>query len=269
MTSFLLDLWHDLRAKRLWPVAALLLVALVAVPVVMLRPADEESAAPAQSAQPPAGVEAAVAQLTNDDQSEPSDLDVLDPKDPFRPRGGYGSGTPGLGESTAVGSAGAGSAAPGAGTEPAPTAPSTPIDGGDGTSAPTVPAPAFLKLTVDVEFGLRGGDPKRRRSLDQLQPLPHRKRPLIVFLGVTKRHQAVFSLDTELIPKGEGFCRPSPRRCLRLYLSTTKKHNRHFFRDFDDNQFVLRLLKVNSERVAEAPDLSGRISDLPRNRSRR
>ena len=35
MKIFLLDLWHDLRAKRLWPVAAVLAVALVAVPVVL------------------------------------------------------------------------------------------------------------------------------------------------------------------------------------------------------------------------------------------
>ena len=32
MKMFFLDLWHDLREKRLWPVAALLLLALVAVP---------------------------------------------------------------------------------------------------------------------------------------------------------------------------------------------------------------------------------------------
>ena len=38
MKIFLLDLWHDLRAKRLWPVALVLAVALVAVPVVLSKP---------------------------------------------------------------------------------------------------------------------------------------------------------------------------------------------------------------------------------------
>ena len=37
MKIFLLDLWHDLQAKRLWPVAAVLVVALVAVPVVLSK----------------------------------------------------------------------------------------------------------------------------------------------------------------------------------------------------------------------------------------
>ncbi len=42
MKIFLLDLWHDLREKRLWPVAVVLAVGLVAVPVVLSKP----SAAP-------------------------------------------------------------------------------------------------------------------------------------------------------------------------------------------------------------------------------
>ena len=39
MKVFALDLWQDLREKRLWPVALLLLAALVAVPVLLAKPA--------------------------------------------------------------------------------------------------------------------------------------------------------------------------------------------------------------------------------------
>ena len=39
MKIFLLDLWHDLKEKRLWPVAVVLLAALVAVPVLLAKPA--------------------------------------------------------------------------------------------------------------------------------------------------------------------------------------------------------------------------------------
>ena len=49
MKIFLLDLWHDLKEKRLWPVAVVLLVGLVAVPVLLAKPADE-AAAPAPAA---------------------------------------------------------------------------------------------------------------------------------------------------------------------------------------------------------------------------
>ena len=41
MKVFLLDLWHDLKEKRLWPVAVVLLVALVAVPVLLAKPAGD------------------------------------------------------------------------------------------------------------------------------------------------------------------------------------------------------------------------------------
>ena len=41
MNDFLIDLWNDLREKRLWPVAALLLVGLIAVPVVLSKPTEE------------------------------------------------------------------------------------------------------------------------------------------------------------------------------------------------------------------------------------
>ena len=46
MTTFLSDLWADLREKRLWPVALLLLVALVAVPVVLAKPGAEPAPPP-------------------------------------------------------------------------------------------------------------------------------------------------------------------------------------------------------------------------------
>ena len=40
MTTFFLDLWQDLREKRLWPVAAGLAVAIVALPVALVKPAS-------------------------------------------------------------------------------------------------------------------------------------------------------------------------------------------------------------------------------------
>jgi hypothetical protein len=50
MSDFLHDLWHDLRAKRLWPIAAALLVGLVAVPLVVLKPS---AAPPIRRPRPP------------------------------------------------------------------------------------------------------------------------------------------------------------------------------------------------------------------------
>ena len=47
MKAFLLDLWHDLREKRLWPVAVVLLARLVAVPVLLAKPAEDPGPPPA------------------------------------------------------------------------------------------------------------------------------------------------------------------------------------------------------------------------------
>ena len=47
MNNLLIDLWNDLRAKRLWPVALVLLAALVAVPVVLSKNSEAPAPAPA------------------------------------------------------------------------------------------------------------------------------------------------------------------------------------------------------------------------------
>ena len=57
------DLWHDLREKRLWPVAALLLLALVAVPVLLAKPAEDAGDAAAVAVDVPNVAGSEIAQL--------------------------------------------------------------------------------------------------------------------------------------------------------------------------------------------------------------
>ena len=54
MTTFFLDLWQDLREKRLWPVAAGLAVAIVALPVALVKPASSPSPSSAPPSEPQA-----------------------------------------------------------------------------------------------------------------------------------------------------------------------------------------------------------------------
>ena len=54
--TFLRDIVADLREKRLWPFAALLLVALVAVPVVLARGGNPPAAAPMAAPFPPPAI---------------------------------------------------------------------------------------------------------------------------------------------------------------------------------------------------------------------
>src|SRR3954469_561461 len=50
MTTFFIDPWHDLRGRRLWPVAVGLLAAIVAVPAILFKPVS--SATPPTAAAP-------------------------------------------------------------------------------------------------------------------------------------------------------------------------------------------------------------------------
>ena len=90
MNTFFLDLWHDLREKRMAPVAAVLVLALVAVPVLLAKPAEEASAPVVKTSAPKKlnnDQLAALAQvkLGEEELGAGSTLGVFDPSNPFKP----------------------------------------------------------------------------------------------------------------------------------------------------------------------------------------
>jgi hypothetical protein len=227
MNTFLLDLWHDLRAKRLWPVAVLLAVALVALPFVLKKSSDNGSApvAPPTPVATGAAADASKAVVVADASSTNSTLGVFNKKNPFKP------------DKSVV----AAQAPPA--SNPAPSAPqssspsqgsSTPSSGGGGTdtggSTPSHPVkPQAPKgpyaYTVDVKFGRRGL-PRTHHDVQKLDVLPDQNNPLVVFLGVnTKGDTAVFLTDTSLKAAGEGTCKPNGETCSFLYLKVDKGKN--------------------------------------------
>ena len=82
MKDFADNAWQDLREKRLWPVALLLAVALIAVPVLLLKGTPEQ-AAPAVAA---IGKGPALPVVASDSTSiaGSSKLGSFDSKNPFR-----------------------------------------------------------------------------------------------------------------------------------------------------------------------------------------
>jgi hypothetical protein len=90
MKIFLLDLWHDLREKRLWPVAIVMLLGLVAVPVLLAKPFEQPGPAPVAavpSTNPNDDSLAALAKvkLGEEEVGKGSTLGVFDPENPFTP----------------------------------------------------------------------------------------------------------------------------------------------------------------------------------------
>src|SRR5436305_13802880 len=83
MTTILLDLWHDLREKRLWPVAVALLAATAAVPVLLFKPATHPSSGDtgATSAKPESLPVVTIA----DSSGNVSKLDAFAKHNPFNP----------------------------------------------------------------------------------------------------------------------------------------------------------------------------------------
>lgn len=111
MTTLAFDIWDDLRRKRLWPIALALLVAIVAVPLVLLRPSgDEPAPAPAVATTPSATAAAAgfpgTPELVELDGT--SKLGRFGKADPFAPM----PGVPGLEEETDTATSGSDGAEP-------------------------------------------------------------------------------------------------------------------------------------------------------------
>ena len=261
MKIFLLDLWQDLRAKRLWPVAAVLVLALVAVPVVLSKSSE---------APPPAAVQAvrkapdpkdlkALASVKLDETAldRGSSLDTFDPSDPFRPpkaiakrssedsnapstvtseppSGGSGSGDTGSTGDTGTGGTGGDTGSTGGGTTGGTT--------GGGTPTQT----AQYRYVADVTFAANGHK-RHIKGLERLDMLPNEASPLLLFLGVTPNGgNAVFLVDSTLKAAGEGKCKPKPRECAFLYIGPGSEHE---FTNEDGDSYTLKIDEIRKVRV--------------------
>jgi len=284
--KILRNIYEDLLERRLWPVALVLLLALLAVPVVLAK-----SAGPAPAPTPPpalAGVPVAAGSMTSF-VSQPAvqltsvgrhagRLDHLRAMNPFvqrhlapvvkvlgptstngpatagtspnavtATRGSLNATGNGPSASRAASPSGAGSAGPG------------PSSGG-GSVAPTLtpkfgpPAPnqprSIVVSSLDVRFG-PAGDPGQRRTLERLAPLPSRANPVLIYLGLLSDNKtAVFLTSSDAHADGDGRCVPNPQTCQVVRLQAG---NTEFFdvtvADGSVKQYELDLLRINRHQT--------------------
>jgi hypothetical protein len=288
MTNFLLDLWNDLRAKRLWPVALVLLAALVATPVILSKKAEEPEPAPATSAAAPAELKgpkgpAQLAKVKLEELAEGSGSSLSafkDPSNPFAPprkvldaasrqAEGPSSVSTAVGGATGPGAhAGGGSPGgqslsvggdinvgiPGGGVTDGGVSP----DVGGGTPDPGIdtPEPKTTEYTYVVDVTFRANDRHRTvKGLEKLDILPNAASPLLIFMGVTpKAGNAVFLVDSTLHAAGEGHCKPNPADCAFLYLGAGSEHE--FTTDAGDS-YTLRVDEIRRVKVGAKPSASG------------
>jgi len=237
--TFVNSIISDLRERRLWPLAVVLLAGIVAVPVVLAKssPKVPVAAAPQGSTASGPGLPVvSVSSLQSNSRLKGSG------RDPFAqqrgtsttstsatvttsPAGGTGgTGTGGTGGTGTTGGTG-GTATAHGGTTTTPsgsgttTTPTTPIV----PTHPAKPAPTGLtsseayEVTVSITHG-SGVD--KIGSLERLGTLPSAQLPLLVELGVLKGgRQVLFAVQPGTVISGPGTCSPGPINCQVLSLA--------------------------------------------------
>jgi hypothetical protein len=273
--GFLLDIWADLKAKRLAPVAVALGVALIAIPALMMKGSDDpaEAPIPVLAAAPADGP---TVEVIDEITGRGSKLDSYEARDPFKGLpvgGGAADAAPPTGAATAPGDAvapptpstGGGSTAgtmPGVGDVAGTTgsgAPAAPRKSGgnkSGGSAPKAPAAlpkppvkhrnAFYNFRLDVKFGKPGRE-RRYRSLSRLTFLPSVNLPVALFMGVNEaRNKALFFVYPGLNHQGEGVCIPKPTKCQFVQLAEGREH----YFSAGNREFRMQLLDVKRVKAA-------------------
>jgi len=206
------SIWREMMRRRLWPVAVLLVAALVAIPVLLARDAEPVAA--------PLDAVPAVTAKADDTIAEPvvAKAEASDRgrrrrvlgarKDPFEP---------------APVKAPKKAKTPDATPEPQPQAGTTP---GGGTTAPSGEAPAptpkpkvYPADSLIVRWGDAASGTLVKQVMRKREALPEDVFPLIVYLGLTDHGtKAKFLVDDSLEVTGDGTCKPHPSNCETIEL---------------------------------------------------
>jgi hypothetical protein len=265
VNNFFRSTFDDLVEKRLWPVAVALLVAIVAIPLLLSKPAAEQPA-PAPAAATPAvgsgGSLAAFQPVVNTEGKKSSqirkNLGGFESKDPFKPQNlGGGGGASGSG-SVQVEPGPSASGGGGGNVDVSDSPPLGTSGGGSGSGSSgsqdtsgagtTTPETFYYSYTADVRFGKEGN--LDRKKLKQFRSLPSSQNPVVVFMGVKEDGEtAIFLVSSAASTTGEGNCEPDDT-CTFLYM---KKGDEQSIEAVGENNEVITyrlvLLGIDVERT--------------------
>jgi hypothetical protein len=226
------NVWSDLVDKRLWPVALLLVVALVAIPVVLAKPAPKGPTARTSEASTPGPQPLTTSPASI--RSNTGGAPVLGKfKDPFRqqhlvkqatvPTAASSTGA-GTGDAKSSGGGGSGGSSGSSGGS-----------GGGSSDEETV-------TKLEVKFGRAGGK-RTVREITIGSPLPASTNPLIVFLDFGKDGtKPVFLVSSDVVKtEGDGSCKPSKSVCSELTLDVGATQ---FFDAQNGDQYQLDVLGI-------------------------
>jgi hypothetical protein len=261
MQNFLSQVFNDLRARRLLPVAVLLVAGLIAAPIVLSKSGDDTPApAPAPSANQdqakPQGPEE-LAQVTLDDalgEGDGSSLSTSESNNPFAPPEKVLKADEAQGDTGLVATPEAAAPTPGTDTGTG-TGTGTPGEsgGGGGGGGGTDQGDGGTKTSeftyvLDVTFWANGHK-RRVKNLEKLDMLPTQLNPLLIFMGVTENAgNAVFMVDATLEAAGEGKCKPSHEDCAFLYLGAGSEEE---FTNDDGDSYRLIINEIKRVKIGD------------------
>lgn len=223
--GFVQDVYYDLKDRHLLPIAAILLVAIVAVPIAISQSSGSEEAAPPAIAEPGAvqsnaggGSGQLVAKSAPGLRDYTRRLQHRGSRDPFEPKQTGTAQSSGSGTSDG----GSESTSSGGSTE----SPSTTTDmpsfepSDEGNGAPGELTYYSYAIDVRISGGSEGKKATVRRNLPELTMLPSRETPAIVYMGSTrdgKKAVMTVSSDVESI-FGDAKCALGSERCQLLVM---------------------------------------------------
>ena len=263
VNAFFRSVVDDLVEKRLWPVAAVLGIALIGIPLLLSKPAGEEPAAAPATAAPAVangGPLAAFQPIVNTEGKKSSEirkqLEGFDSKDPFKPQNLGGGGGGSADGSVEVQGGGDSSSGGGGGSVDISDAPPLGTSGGgsgDGSTAgsgggSTKPEVFYYTYAADVRFGKEGN--LDRKTLQQFRSLPSSQNPVLVFMGVKEDGKtAAFLLSSAAATTGEGNCEPDDT-CTFLYMKKGDKQRIEAVNSNDEIiTYELVLLDIDVKRT--------------------
>ena len=274
MNSFT-NLFDDMRERHLLPVVALLVVALIAVPILMGGGSEEEAPPPDSVAiadvAPPLETDPVVLASEPELRAFKERLENFQTRNPFNQHvpkeEDDAAATDSASDALPTDSATGTTTDPGA-TDPGDLPPIPTDPGNPGDPVPVEPddddgGVTLVTTRVDVRVG-PVGNTKVIKDVKFLDFLPERKTPIVQYL------QSDFDLTNSVFivsdfvnkTEGDGKCAPSPQQCQFLQL---EKGDTQSFMYSDGKRYTLTLLDVNihEEPAEEAiPDDAGREADF-------
>jgi hypothetical protein len=224
--SFFKNVLHDLVEKRLWPVAIALVAALVAVPIVLGGSSSSDDAGtPATdiaAATTTNGLanhrDVARAQVVSLEEQAAGKVQRAGKlRNPFvqhhqpKPVKTAVNGAVKTTQSIANGLSGGSTPSPSTGGTPTPQVPVS--------TAPKKPESTSVDTyRVKLSFGEVGAQTSYD-NVARLTPLPSSDNPFFVYLGLQDdQKSAVFLINADAVPNGDGSCKPSRDDCQQIVL---------------------------------------------------